>query len=89
MWCTWAGDRAPVIRWTKVDGVLPVDHVTHDGTLIINQVSAEDAGVYQCIATGEYRTTRSLTELFIIGLMAFSSLRDDHCRVLRRYAGVL
>jgi len=59
----------PEISWSKVDGVLPVDHVTHDGTLIINQVSAEDAGVYECIAVGQYRTTRSRMELFILGLL--------------------
>jgi len=64
---TCAGLRQPEIRWSKVDGVLPVDHVAHDGTLIINQVSAEDAGVYECIAVGAYRTTRSRMELFILG----------------------
>jgi len=62
-----AGLQQPDIRWSKIDGALPVDHVTHDGTLIINQVSAEDAGVYECIATGAYRTTRSRMELFILG----------------------
>ena len=70
--CTCAGLQQPDIRWSKVDGVLPVDHVTHDGTLIINQVSAEDAGVYECIATGAYRTTRSRMELFILGLAGSS-----------------
>ena len=69
-----AGFQQPEIRWSKVDGALPVDHVTHDGTLIINQVSAEDAGIYECIATGEYRTTRSRMELFILGLYGIDSL---------------
>ena len=50
--------------------MLPVDHVTRDGTLIISQVTAEDAGVYECIAVGQYRTTRSRMELFILGLCA-------------------
>ena len=63
-----SGVRQPELRWAKVDGVLPVDHVVHDGTLIINQVSLEDAGVYECIARGAYRTTRSRMELVILGL---------------------
>jgi len=67
-----AGVRQPEIRWSKVDGALPVDHVTHDGTLIINQVSAQDAGVYECVAIGAYRTTRSRMELFILGAFTFS-----------------
>ena len=48
--------------------------MTHDGTLIINEVSAEDAGVYECIAVGEYRTTRSRIELIIRGML--SSVRS-------------
>ena len=65
-----------MIRWSKVDGVLPVDHVTHDGTLIINRVSADDAGVYECIATDAYKTARSRMELFIIGLLYGRPLRQ-------------
>ena len=53
-----------------MDGALPVDHVTHDGTLIINRVSEEDAGVYECIAIGAYRTIRSRMELFILGWLS-------------------
>ena len=44
--------------------------MTHDGTLIINEVSAEDAGVYECTAVGEYRTTRSRIELIIRGMLS-------------------
>ena len=82
--CGRAAAEQPVIRWSKVDGVLPVDHVTHDGTLIINRVSADDAGVYECIATDAYKTARSRMELFIIGLLYGRPIRQAiifSCRI--------
>jgi len=71
--CRCAALQQPEIRWLKVDGELPVDHVAHDGTLIINQVAAEDGGVYECIASGLHREIRSRMELFILGLDSFLS----------------
>ena len=62
-----AGNRQPVIRWSKVGGDLPDGHsAARDGTLRIARVSVQDAGRYQCTADGEYSRTQEEVELFIL-----------------------
>ncbi|XP_054759020.2 inactive tyrosine-protein kinase 7-like isoform X1 [Lytechinus pictus] len=50
--CTAYGDPEPTITWMSKPIINYPDHFTHlpNGTLIIQEVSANDAGRYQCIA---------------------------------------
>ena len=50
--CTAYGDPAPTITWISKQIANNPEHFTHlpNGTLLIREVHANDAGRYQCIA---------------------------------------
>ena len=52
LFCSAAGNPAPKVSWSRVNGSLPSSRtkVTSDGLLQINDVWLEDAGKYKCLA---------------------------------------
>ena len=68
--CPVEGTPQPMLEWRK-DGaqVLPgwERFSLDDHTLHVERVTADDAGVYVCVAVNGFGTERVTTELFVIG----------------------
>jgi dystroglycan 1 len=49
--CSVTGEPRPVIRWSKVDGVLPPSAVVDGPRVFIPHITESDQGTYRCTAT--------------------------------------
>ena len=68
--CPVAATPPPMLEWKK-DGTQILDawdrFSLHENMLRVSRVTADDAGVYVCIAVNGFGTMRVATELFVIG----------------------
>ena len=68
--CPVAATPPPMLEWKK-DGTQILDawdrFSLHENMLRVSRVTADDAGVYVCIAINGFGTMRVATELFVIG----------------------
>lgn len=61
--CRVAGEPQPIVKWMRDANEVPMDgeryFVQQDGSLVINDVSEDDAGEYECVAHNDMGETKS------------------------------
>nr|XP_006815319.1 PREDICTED: protein turtle homolog A-like [Saccoglossus kowalevskii] len=64
--CAAQGDPKPTIKWTKVNGDIPIDRAySQNGYLTISYLHKEDHGKYECLAENVVATVATSTNLII------------------------
>ena len=61
------GNPLPTVEWTRVQGILPRQHVIQGGVLTIPRTREEDSGQYLCTASNEDGKTESVVVLTVNG----------------------
>ncbi|XP_046815214.1 peroxidasin homolog [Vespa crabro] len=81
--CRVTGDPEPEVKWMRDSNELYVDGerflVQKDGTLVISDVTEEDTGEYECIASSDMGSTKSrkARALIIASSLRFSQLPES------------
>ncbi|EPB79675.1 immunoglobulin I-set domain protein [Ancylostoma ceylanicum] len=81
MWCEAVGVPKPTITWMRDDQVLTNTALddrgnTHRKSLMFNNVSVDDAGVYTCKAENWAGTASKDFDLVVIKIVAFLEISD-------------
>ncbi|KAL2716374.1 peroxidasin [Vespula squamosa] len=81
--CRVIGDPEPEVKWMRDSSELYVDgerfFIQEDGTLVISDVTEEDTGEYECIASSDMGSTKSrkARALIIASSLRFSQLPES------------
>ncbi|KAK3104524.1 hypothetical protein FSP39_004009 [Pinctada imbricata] len=65
MECVVSGTPKPTVKWSRLDGPLPVSSTVNDVYLVIPQVRLEDAGTYVCTAENVVGIDEQRVNLFV------------------------
>jgi peroxidase len=91
--CRAAGDPQPRIKWMRDSNEVPIDDgryaVMEDGSLVINEVTEDDAGDYECVAHNDMgyaksRAARTLVAVAVAVAEAPAFIETPRSQTVRR-----
>ena len=77
--CIASGSPSPEVSWHRLNGSLPVHHISKGGQLVVSNVTLDDVGIYICRASNMEGIAESSATIALKGIATFLLAKTFHC----------